>query len=270
MSNDELLINKNIELWNRDDCLDLLHNTGSKKYTTIAVKWSLLKKYLIYIHNPAYKEISKQDLEGIESTSSKYIPYDTVLNNVDIFVNNIDKALILLLRNGIKGDSFSELTSLKDKDIKGNEIHLDNRVVVLDEKTTEIINKAKYELGYRMLVKKGKKTAYDYYSYNNESIYFWKNRKNKFNNDGLNSLKPNASKDKINKLITRMNVSGMTSTSLVLSYTVDKVIEFEDSMNMILTEKQVEAFIRKIGVKINMYSVYILKNELRDKMKIEE
>ena len=56
---------KGIEIskWKKQDCVDFLSGLGSKKYNTIAVKWSLLKKYLCFINNNVYQEIAKSDLE---------------------------------------------------------------------------------------------------------------------------------------------------------------------------------------------------------------
>lgn len=259
----EDLTNKGIEDWSKDDCLDFLSNIGSKKYNTVAVKWSLLKKYLIYINNPTYRYINKEDLENIESNSLEYIPYDKVINSVEIFKNNIDKALILLLRNGVKGENFEELYNLKISDINGNVIKLENREVELDDYTSNIIHLAMGERGYRMNIGVDKVATYDYYAYNKDSEYLWKNRPNKFNNYGLDPIKKNASVDKINKLLRRIGDDNLSSSSLALSYVIDRIMEFENEMDMILTEKQVASFINKIGVRINMYTVYTIKNSMR-------
>ena len=39
----EKQFNKKIEDWNKEDCIHFLSNLGSRKYNTVAVKWSLLK-----------------------------------------------------------------------------------------------------------------------------------------------------------------------------------------------------------------------------------
>ena len=260
----ENLINKNIEEWDKEDCLEMLANTGSKKYNTIAVKWSLLKKYLIYIGNTVYRDINKYDLEEIESSALRYIPYEEVVMAVDIFDNYIDRAIVLLLRNGIKGE---EIRLLKTKDINVEQrlIKLENRVIELDEYTMNIVDRAIKERGYKMYVRN--KSNYDYYFYNMDSEFFVKNRKNKYNNNGLDGMKENATKDRINKTLRRMDVEGISTTSLIISYAVDRVIQFEDETGMILTEKQVKAFIdRQLNIQCNFYTTFILKNERRESL----
>lgn len=260
----ENLINKNIEEWSKEDCLEMLANTGSKKYNTIAVKWSLLKKYLIYIGNTVYRDINKYDLEEIESSTLRYIPYEEVVMAVDIFDNYIDRAIVLLLRNGIKGEEI-RLLKTKDIDVEQKLIKLENRVIKLDEYTMNTVDRAIKERGYKMYVRN--KSNYDYYFYNMDSEFFVKNRKNKYNNNGLDGMKENAIKDKANKLLRRTKVDGISTTSLITSYIVDCVMKFEKEMNMILTEKQIKSFMEKIGIDGNMYTVFILKNELRKNSK---
>ena len=72
----EDVIDKAIDEWTKEDCLDMLASLGIKKANTIAVKWSLLKKYLIYIGNTVYREITKSDLENIDGSVLRYIPYE--------------------------------------------------------------------------------------------------------------------------------------------------------------------------------------------------
>lgn len=262
----EIYHNKKINKWDKEDCLNFLSNLGSKKYNTISVKWSLLKKFLFYIGNNVYREITRDDLENIEDKAIKYISYDKLFKAIEIFENNIDKALLLLLRNGIRGEEYSELSILKKKDINGNVISVSNRKVVVDDKVKEIVLNAKNELGYHMNVKdsieQGKRIAYSYYGYNNESEYFWRNRPNKFNNQGLNPMKPNAAKTKINNLISRIEDDDISATSLVVSYVVDRILEIEKQLGIKLSEKQTKSYIDTLGVKCSMISVYTIKNEI--------
>ena len=202
----EVYNKKKIDKWNKEDCLNFLANLGSTKYNTIIVKWSLLKKYLFFIGNGVYREITRDDLEGAEGKSIKYISFDRLFNAIEIFENNLDKALLLLMRSGIKGEEFNELSNLKKENINGNCIQLPNREVIIDDKVKEVVDKAIKELGYRMNTKQseeeGKRIAYSYYRYNDESEYFWRNRPNRFNHNGLDSMKPSARKIKINNLIS--------------------------------------------------------------------
>ena len=256
----EDVIDKAIDEWTKEDCLDMLASLGIKKANTIAVKWSLLKKYLIYIGNTVYREITKSDLENIDGSVLRYIPYEEVILGLDVFENYIDKAIVLLLRNGIRSDEY-RLIKHEDIDVENNTIKLSNRVVRVDDYTMDILVKAMNERGYKMNIKD--KSNYNYYHYNMESPYLIKNRKNKYNDDGRTPMIETSLRDRTNKLLRRVEIDGISSTALVSSYIVDKIIEFENEMGLILNENQIKGFVEnKLKMKCNMYTIYNMKKNM--------
>ena len=256
----EDVIDKAIDEWTKEDCLDMLASLGIKKANTIAVKWSLLKKYLIYIGNTVYREITKSDLENIDGSVLRYIPYEEVILGLDIFENYIDKAIVLLLRNGIRSDEY-RLIKHEDIDVENNTIKLSNRNVRVDDYTMDILVKAMNERGYKMNIKD--KSNYNYYHYNMESPYLIKNRKNKYNDDGRTPMIETSLRDRTNKLLRRVEIDGISSTALVSSYIVDKIIEFENEMGLTLNENQIKGFVEnKLKMKCNMYTIYNMKKNM--------
>lgn len=256
----EDVIDKAIDEWTKEDCLDMLASLGIKKANTIAVKWSLLKKYLIYIGNTVYREITKSDLENIDGSVLRYIPYEEVILGLDVFENYIDKAIVLLLRNGIRSDEY-RLIKHEDIDVENNAIKLSNRVIRVDDYTMDILVKAMNERGYKMNIKD--KSNYNYYHYNMESPYLIKNRKNKYNDDGRTPMIETSLRDRTNKLLRRVNIDGISSTALVSSYIVDKIIEFENEMGLTLNENQIKGFVEnKLKMKCNMYTIYNMKKNM--------
>ena len=257
----EDVIDKAIDEWTKEDCLDMLASLGIKKANTIAVKWSLLKKYLIYIGNTVYREITKSDLENIDGSVLRYIPYEEVILGLDVFENYIDKAIVLLLRNGIRSDEY-RLIKHEDIDVENNTIKLSNRVVRVDDYTMDILVKAMNERGYKMNIVKDK-SNYSYYHYNMESPYLIKNRRNKYNDDGRTPMIETSLRDRTNKLLRRVEIDGISSTALVSSYIVDKIIEFENEMGLILNENQIKGFVEnKLKMKCNMYTIYNMKKNI--------
>ena len=257
----EDVIDKSIYEWTKEDCLNMLASLGIKKANTIAVKWSLLKKYLVYIGNTVYREVTKDDLENIDSSVLRYIPYEEVILGLDVFENYIDKAIVLLLRNGIRSDEY-RLIKHEDIDVENNTIKLPNRYVRVDDYTMNILVKAMNERGYKMNIIKDK-SNYNYYHYNMESPYLIKNRKNKYNDDGRTPMIDTSLKDRTNKLLRRVNIDGISSTALVSSYIVDKIIEFENEMGLTLNENQIKGFVEnKLKMKCNMYTIYNMKKNI--------
>ena len=256
----EDVIDKAIDEWTKEDCLDMLASLGIKKANTIAVKWSLLKKYLIYIGNTVYREITKSDLENIDGSVLRYIPYEEVILGLDVFENYIDKAIVLLLRNGIRSDEY-RLIKHEDIDVENNLVKLPNRHVRVDNYTMNILVKAMNERGYKMNIKD--KSNYNYYHYNMESPYLIKNRKNKYNDDGRTPMIETSLRDRTNKLLRRVEIDGISSTALVSSYIVDKIIEFENEMGLTLNENQIKGFVEnKLKMKCNMYTIYNMKKNM--------
>lgn len=256
----EDVIDKAIDEWTKEDCLDMLASLGIKKANTIAVKWSLLKKYLIYIGNTVYREITKSDLENIDGSVLRYIPYEEVILGLDVFENYIDKAIVLLLRNGIRSDEY-RLIKHEDIDVENNTIKLSNRDIRVDDYTMDILVKAMNERGYKMNIKD--KSNYNYYHYNMESPYLIKNRKNKYNDDGRTPMIETSLRDRTNKLLRRVEIDGISSTALVSSYIVDKIIEFENEMGLTLNENQIKGFVEnKLKMKCNMYTIYNMKKNI--------
>ena len=256
----EDVIDKVVDEWTKEDCLDMLASLGIKKANTIAVKWSLLKKYLIYIGNTVYREITKSDLENIDGSVLRYIPYEEVILGLDVFENYIDKAIVLLLRNGIRSDEY-RLIKHEDIDVENNTIKLSNRVVRVDDYTMDILVKAMNERGYKMNIKD--KSNYNYYHYNMESPYLIKNRRNKYNDDGRTPMIETSLRDRTNKLLRRVEIDGISSTALVSSYIVDKIIEFENEMGLTLNENQIKGFVEnKLKMKCNMYTIYNMKKNI--------
>ena len=256
----EDVIDKAIDEWTKEDCLDMLASLGIKKANTIAVKWSLLKKYLIYIGNTVYREITKSDLENIDGSVLRYIPYEEVILGLDVFENYIDKAIVLLLRNGIRSDEY-RLIKHEDIDVENNTIKISNRDVRVDDYTMDILVKAMNERGYKMNIKD--KSNYNYYHYNMESPYLIKNRKNKYNDDGRTPMIETSLRDRTNKLLRRVEIDGISSTALVSSYIVDKIIEFENEMGLTLNENQIKGFVEnKLKMKCNMYTIYNMKKNM--------
>lgn len=256
----EDVIDKAVDEWTKEDCLDMLASLGIKKANTIAVKWSLLKKYLIYIGNTVYREITKSDLENIDGSVLRYIPYEEVILGLDVFENYIDKAIVLLLRNGIRSDEY-RLIKHEDIDVENNTIKLSNRDIRVDDYTMDILVKAMNERGYKMNIKD--KSNYNYYHYNMESPYLIKNRRNKYNDDGRTPMIETSLRDRTNKLLRRVEIDGISSTALVSSYIVDKIIEFENEMGLTLNENQIKGFVEnKLKMKCNMYTIYNMKKNM--------
>ena len=249
--------------WTKDDIIDFLKNSNSKSISTMLTIHSLLKKYLLYIGNYEINHVDRSGLKYLDIEPMAYINKSELIKKInEQFINELDKALFILMRNGIRGLAFSELTSLKLDDIQGEKVYVNDRVVILNTTDAEIVQRAKLEDSYRMNIKSNGRIQYEEYEYNPSSVYFWRNRPNKFH-QGLTPIKPDSAKEKISKQMRMLNINGLSASSLVNSYIVDKIIEEEQRIGIIFTEKQIKSFISTLGIKCHAYGVYELKERVK-------
>ena len=250
--------------WDKRLVLEFLLHANNKSQSTILTRFSLLKKYLNYIGNNICENIPTSDLKALGGAKPlTYIPKDKLIEKLNkTFVNELDKALFLLMRSGIRGTAFKELTHIKLTDIVGNKVKLANRTVELDRYTTSVVHKAMREDEYKMNMSNAGRIQYDSYTYNPKSEWFWRNRPNSEHN-GLTAIKSNSAKEKIARKMNELDIEGLSSASLVNSYIVDKVLETESKLGISLTELQIGSMIQSLGLTGYMYSIYNLKEEIK-------
>ena len=119
----ENALNKNIEDFTekKEFLLLLEYCCGKSTYNSIYVKWSLIKMYFKYIGNNNIEIINNKEYE-----IKRYIPKEQLIKEINKLENYSDRAMILLMRNGIGAEvDARDLIELKIKDIdfKNNKIY---------------------------------------------------------------------------------------------------------------------------------------------------
>ena len=252
----ENVLNKNIEdFTEKKEFLLLLEYCcgDSSTYNSIYVKWSLIKIYFQYIENNNINLISNKDLNNIIKNNEKYeikryISKEQLIKEVNKLENYSDRAMILLIRNGIGAEvDAKDLIELKVKDIdfKHNKIYnkdiddytMYNVKMTVNEK--EYITMGNYE---KIII------------YNMNSPYLFKTRPTKNTLDGNLPLKVSGFRGRMQKIkeITNENI---TLTNLILSYVVDEVIKYQKKIGKELTQLELREYLKEINFTKNAYDV---------------
>ena len=253
----EDILNKDIdELSTRREFLLLLeYCCKGNTYNSIYVKWSLLKRYYEYIGNNNIKVISNKDLNKIikdnkEKDDNRYIPKEKLIKIVSKLENNTDKAILLLARNGIGMEyEAQDLINLRVKDIdfKHNMIY-DKKI---DDYTMYITKLAMNEKEYVTIGNYDKIIIY-----NMNSEYLFKTRPTKSTLDGMLPLKPSGFRGRMQKIKAELEDDNIILSNLIMSYIVDKVIEYQNEIGKELTQNELKYFLNtNFGFTKNAYDV---------------
>ena len=226
---------------------------GKSTYNSIYVKWSLIKMYFKYIGNNNIEVINNKDLNKIISNNKeyeikRYIPKEQLIKEINKLENYSDKAMILLMRNGIGAKTDArDLIELKIKDIdfKNNKIYgkkiddytMYNVKMAVNEK--EYVTMGNYE---KIII------------YNMNSPYLFKTRPTKNTLDGTLPLKVSGFRGRMQKIkeITNENI---TLTNLILSYVVDDVIKYQKKIGKELTQLELREYLKEINFTKNVHDI---------------
>lgn len=251
----ENALNKNIEDFTekKEFLLLLEYCCGKSTYNSIYVKWSLIKMYFKYIGNNNIEIINNKDLNKIISNNKeyeikRYIPKEQLIKEVNKLENYSDRAMILLMRNGIgaKVDA-RDLIELKIKDIdfKNNKIY-DKKI---DDYTMYNVKMAVNEKEYVTMGNYEKIIIY-----NMNSPYLFKTRPTKNTLDGNLPLKVSGFRGRMQK-IKEMTNENITLTNLILSYIVDEVVKYQEKIGKELTQLELREYLKEINFTKNAYDV---------------
>ena len=241
----EDVLNKNIEeiSTKREFLLLLDYCCKSNSHNSIYVKWSLIKRYYEYIGNDNINIITNKDLNKIIRDSKKnsinrYIPKEKLIQIVNKLENNTDKAIILLARNGIGIEhEAQDLINLKIKDIDFKHNMIYNKKI--DDYTMYITRLAMDEKEYVAIGNYDKIIIY-----NMNSEYLFKTRPTKSTLDGTLPLKVSGFRGRLQKIKIELEDDNIILSNLIMSYIIDKVIEYQNEIGKELTQNELKYFLK--------------------------
>ena len=241
------------------------------------VKVSLLRKYAEHI-GKNFIQLNRDDI--IKLTESKlgnnntnenklrYVAWEDLKKGLENVENDIDKAIICLVRTGVCGSKFTELINLKSKDIdiENRKIHLKSRTVdITDDYVLSILNEALRQTTYKVITHKDEgDLKVTEYNFNMKCEYLIKQRPVAKNDNGLNQFKFAGITGKIYRIFEELGMD-ISSINLLQSNAVDRLIEHENSIGRQVSMAEAKEYLKSVGVLQYHYDVVHLSKYVREK-----
>lgn len=145
---EERVFKKDLYDFTKDEIKNALKNFNAKTYNSITSKYSLIKKYIQYaeemnikkgVMNFSIKANEIRNLISSEALKNRYCTRNELKKVLsEKLINGSDKAIFILLFEGVMGKEYSELLTLKT-----HQIDLDNKIINLKNKIINISNYTK-------------------------------------------------------------------------------------------------------------------------------
>lgn len=250
---------------------------GSAKSTNVKV--SLLKRYtehigcdFIQLDYEAVRNMVDDCLKEkrIEDENElRYVSMDELSIATNRLTNDIDVAIVYLLRYGISGKRFTELINLKTKDIdfENKVIKLKNRKVEIDDGMCEILKYAIKQSEYYVIKDLDKEIPKaESYELNMNSDYLIKPKPRSDNDFGLSSYKDNGLIGRLFRIMQELGI-GISSINLLQSHATDEIIKYEEELGREISTKECSDYLRKIGSRQSGEDIISMKKWLKKKYK---
>lgn len=223
------------------------------------VKVNLLKKYAEHIgcnfvkldyeavRNMVDDYLKEKEIEN--ENELRYVSIDELSVAKNRMSNDIDIAIIYLLRYGICGKKFTELINLKVKDInlENKTIKLKDRTIEIDEEMCEILKNAIRQNEYYVIKDLEKEIPKaESYELNMNSDYLIKPKPRSDNDFGLACYKSNGIIGRLFRIMQELGL-GISSINLLQSHATDEVIKHQEELGRELTLKECSDYLKQIG-----------------------
>lgn len=238
-----------------------------KSTNSTNVKINLCKKYAEYIGNSCvqlnYDAVRKMVEEYLKEkeidneNQLKYVGINELWVATNRISNDIDVAIIWLLRAGISGNKFTELANLKVEniDLKNKTINLESRTVEIDDKMCDILKDAIEQKEYYVIRGDDKEDPkVENYELNMNCPYLIKQRPSSRNNYGLNEYKFSGITARVFRIMQELGLN-ISSINLLQSHATDKLIEHEKELGRELSIKETFNYLKSIGSKQSAHDI---------------
>ena len=223
------------------------------------VKVNLLKKYANFIGC----DFVQLDFEAVrimvedylkdkkieDENELRYVSMDELSVASNRMANDIDVAIIYLLRYGVSGKNFTELVNLKTKniDMENKVIKLKDRMVKIDDTMCGILQFAMNQSEYYVIKDLDKdEPNCESYELNMESEYLIKPKPRSDNDFGLSSYKASGMIGRLFRITQELGLN-ISAINLLQSHAVDEVIKYEKEIGKELSMNECAKYLKQIG-----------------------
>lgn len=167
--------NKDLYQFSRDELLQLIGELNPSSLQAAITQLSVIRKYISFAMANGYLTtginfanlITQEDLSGFINNRAielKHLTKEEITGIANTLNNSVDSAFIMLLFEGIKGESLNEIINLKREDVDFNNCILkltDNgniRYRKVSEETINILQEASEQKDYLVIVDTSKRS----------------------------------------------------------------------------------------------------------------
>ena len=248
-----------------------------KSANSTNVKVNLCKKYAEYIGSDCvqlnYENVRKmveeylREKEVDNENQLKYVDINDLWVATNRISNDIDVAIIWLLRMGVSGNRFNELTNLKveDIDLENKIIKLETRIIEIDEKMCDILRDAIEQKEYYVIRgwDKGEPKV-ESYELNMDCPFLIKQRPNNKNNYGMNEYKFSGITGRVFRVMQELGMN-ISAINLLQSHATDELMKYEKELDKKLSVKEASEYLKSIGSKQSSYDIISMARWVEEK-----
>ena len=248
-----------------------------KSANSTNVKVNLCKKYAEYIGSDCvqlnYENVRRmveeylREKEVDNENQLKYVDINDLWVATNRISNDIDVAIIWLLRMGVSGNRFSELTNLKveDIDLENKIIKLETRIIEIDEKMCDILRDAIEQKEYYVIRGWDKgETKVESYGLNVDCPFLIKQRPNNKNNYGMNEYKFSGITGRVFRVMQELGMN-ISAINLLQSHATDELMKYEKELDKKLSVKEASEYLKSIGSKQSSYDIISMARWVEEK-----
>lgn len=267
----ELEIEKSLYNWDKQDVVNFFKEKNkSRGYNALQTKLNACKEIFKFFGvDEKLLDISSIKKVALE-TDDRYFKLEEVIKFCELnLVNAQDKALIMLLFNGVMGAKYKDICELKKDQIKENKIELEDRVVEVDDYTAEKIKEALDQDFYFKYITANTGSTNEYYTLNKNSEYVFRPKRTTLNDKGASGFKSAGIQRRV-MFLSNYFGERITGKSLGISGLMHKLYQIEKEMiaegsGERITVAFIKNWAKENGYKTQPYELYRYYN-----MKYEE
>lgn len=250
---------KKIYFFTLDEIKEFLLELQATSITTLNTYYSTLKKYVDFVSEKHpekeidlvnIKKLSSKDMINLinqEAHKERYITREELFKLISNAVNPQDKALFLLLFEGVRGKDYDTLRLLEEKHInfEENTIELPNKTIKIKDRRTMFILKSAIRQTEYYYERKNKDTdEMEIAEYNISPNNYFVIKRVIHNNLGLEPYVPNRIKVKIQKFARELGREYLTGNTIYNSGLAERFLEhFDYRAPETITTKEIKQFL---------------------------
>lgn len=273
---EEHVFKKDLYDFTKDEIKNALKAFNAKTYNSITSKYSLIKKYIKYAEEMKIKRcvmnfsIKADEIRNLicdEDLKNRYCTRNELKEVLsEKLINSSDKAIFILLFEGVMGKAYSELLTLKTHQIDLNNkiINLKNKIINISNYTKDILLQTINEDVYYKYIGDICNTN-ESYTLDTTSPYLIRLRP-KRNQPYAQPMKVAGLKRRLDVLKNIMEKPLLTGRTIYLSGLAERIVKHEIAMKKKLNTREIKEFLKNNNETVETGDMLRILKLMREKI----